>query len=160
MVSSTARSSDWVYLPPPASLTSLSTRSSSRSEDTLWPRSNESSYTNLMSGVSRSDTLFPMLRRTYPSIFFNPLMAFFFPRSSPRMETNTFTTWRSPETSTSATVTMQDMTLSTPIRSSGYTISRNFCESEGWFRLVRLGSMRHERIGFRVCLGRRMPPSE
>mmetsp|Transcript_15791 Transcript_15791/g.38437 ORF Transcript_15791/g.38437 Transcript_15791/m.38437 type:complete len:200 (-) Transcript_15791:151-750(-) len=70
-----------------------------------------------------------MLRRTYPSILFIPAMAFFFPRSSPRMDTNTFTTCRSFDTSTSDTVHITDSTLSTPMRSSGDNILRRFLSS-------------------------------
>ena len=63
MVSSTANSSARVYPPPFASLPSLSERRSSSKFETFCPRSNESSYTNLISGVKRSDTFLPMLRR-------------------------------------------------------------------------------------------------
>ena len=54
-------------------------------------------------------------------------MAFCLPRSSPRMDTNTFTTCRSLDTSTSETVTITEITLSTPMRSSGEIMLRMFC---------------------------------
>mmetsp|Transcript_142 Transcript_142/g.430 ORF Transcript_142/g.430 Transcript_142/m.430 type:complete len:266 (-) Transcript_142:43-840(-) len=126
IVSSTASSSSRVYPPPRASLPSLSSLKLTSKLLTFCPRSNESSYTNLISGVKRRDTFFPMFRRQYPSIFFNPLIAFCFPRSSPRIDTNTFTTCRSLDTSTSDTVTITEITLSTPMRSSGDIMLRMF----------------------------------